>query len=97
MTSKSLICGALLLKPDMSHLETYPDLYCEGETYISHGWDLDDLSDKVASILENYDNFIHIAQSGQSLYRHHVGTKISWEEFADRFSEQIHTNPGSAK
>ena len=40
---ETFICGALLLQPDMSHIETYPDLYCPGETFVSHGWDFDNL------------------------------------------------------
>lgn len=35
--------GALLLKPDMSHLETWPDVFKPGETYAPFSWDADDL------------------------------------------------------
>lgn len=43
--------GAVLVKPDMSHLETLPDLYEPGETYLPIRWDFDDLEEVVASAL----------------------------------------------
>ena len=38
--------GALLLKPDMSHLETWPDIFIPGETYVPFGWEAGDLVEK---------------------------------------------------
>ncbi|MCU0545780.1 MAG: glycosyltransferase [Oscillatoriaceae cyanobacterium Prado104] len=34
----------LLIKPDMSHLETEPNIYVEGKTYVPVKWDLSDLT-----------------------------------------------------
>ena len=38
-----ILCGALLVKPDMSHVRTYPDLFIPGETYVPVSWDYSDL------------------------------------------------------
>ncbi|MEM6867302.1 MAG: glycosyltransferase family 1 protein [Cyanobacteria bacterium P01_C01_bin.121] len=48
---EAIAAGAVLIKPDMSHLRTEPDLYRDGETYIACRWDFADLNDKVSEIL----------------------------------------------
>lgn len=39
--------GAVLLKPDMSHVETAPDIFVPWETYVPLRWDLQDFEDSV--------------------------------------------------
>ena len=39
--------GALLIKPDMSHIETAPDIFLAGQTYLPCAWDFSDLGDVV--------------------------------------------------
>lgn len=36
---EAIACGSLLVKPDMGHLETSPDIYIPGETYVPIPWD----------------------------------------------------------
>jgi hypothetical protein len=45
--------GAVLLKPDMSHIRTDPDIFIAGETYMPVAWDLSDFEDKVHLLLED--------------------------------------------
>ena len=45
--------GSLLLKPDMSHLETWPDIYAEGETYAPFDWDANTLVDTARRYLDD--------------------------------------------
>ena len=40
---EAFINGGVLLKPDMSHIETFPDFYKKNLTYIPCNWDLSDL------------------------------------------------------
>jgi len=40
--------GSLLIKPDMGHLETWPDIFRAGETYIPIRWDGTDLEETFA-------------------------------------------------
>lgn len=42
-----------LIKPSMSHLETYPDIYIPNETYFEVAWDGSDLLETCNSILES--------------------------------------------
>lgn len=49
---EAILCGSLLVKPDMSHLRMEPDIYLPGETYAPVKWDFSDL----VEILENWRN-----------------------------------------
>lgn len=89
---ETFICGALLFKPDMSHLETYPDLYRENVTYLPHSWLLDDVSEKLDEVLTNYDSYVEIARNGQEAYRYHVASEEGWEQFAERFAKMVTAN-----
>ena len=71
ITLKDFECfltGALLLKPKMEHLETWPSFYSENETYVSHSWDLSDIEEKLDSILTHEKLRIEIAQNGQEKF-----------------------------
>lgn len=52
---EAILSGSVLLKPDMSHLITEPDLYRNEETYVSVNWDFSDLEEKVHGLLEDRD------------------------------------------
>lgn len=83
---ESFIHGSLLFKPDMSHQQTWPNFYIDGETYISHRWDFSDFGDKLSEILAYPQRFEEIAQEGQALFRKAVS---DGEAFAQRFLELI--------
>jgi len=40
---EAFLCGSVLIKPDMSHIESWPDLFVAGETYVPVAWDYSDL------------------------------------------------------
>ncbi len=42
---EAIACGSLLIKPDMGHLETSPDIYIPGETYVPIPWDFQGASE----------------------------------------------------
>jgi hypothetical protein len=48
---EAVAAGAVLLKPDMAHLETDPDIFVPWETYVPVRWDLEDLDCKVRQTL----------------------------------------------
>ncbi len=58
---------SLLVKPDMSHMETYPDVFRAGETYAPVKWDFSDLGDVCeyylshpAEAREMTENAVHV-------------------------------------
>jgi hypothetical protein len=81
--------GALLLKPDMSGIETWPDFYRDGSTMIAHRWDLTDLEDKIELLLSRPAHTIEIAAEGQRIYREHLIGPAAGEMFASHVSQVI--------
>ena len=50
---EAIMCGALLVKPDMSHIQTAPDIFVPYETYVPVAWDFSDLAEKLEYYLAN--------------------------------------------
>jgi spore germination protein YaaH len=50
---ETVLCGALLIKPDMSHVETAPNIFVANKTYVPVKWDFSDLESVVARVLHN--------------------------------------------
>lgn len=48
---EAALTGAALVKPDMSHVETDPDIYIPWETYAPVAWDLSDFGEVVQRLL----------------------------------------------
>ena len=80
---------SLLLKPRMHHLETYPDLYVDGETYIAHEWDFSDFQEKLLDVLSNPSRYEQIAREGQ---RRFVQVFNDGVAFAQRLNLLIDNN-----
>jgi len=82
------ITGALLMKPDMDHLETWPDFYNK-DTYVSFNWNLSDLSEKLEFVLDNYSKHIKLAENAQNIYQHYVASEDGYGEFVSRLNNII--------
>ena len=50
---EAVLWGCLLVKPDMSHIRTKPDIFIPNETYVPVKWDLSDLAEKCTYYLEH--------------------------------------------
>jgi len=83
---ETFISGGLLLKPDMSHLQTYPALYHEGITYVAHDWNLTNLEERIEQILADYPHYLEIAENGQNTYCGHTVGRHARERFVTYFS-----------
>ena len=82
---ESIINGSLILKPDISYLETWPNLFIKDETYIPFQWDLEDLNAKrLVDILKNNERRITIVNNAQSLYKSHISDS-GMRNFCNRF------------
>ena len=79
------LSGAALLKADMSAIETWPDLYRDGETMTAHKWDLSDLEEKIDSLLSDSPRRHEIAEAGQVQYRKYLSGPDAGALFADHF------------
>jgi hypothetical protein len=69
------MCGSLLLKPDMSHVETHPDIFRAGETYVPLRWDFADLEEKARYYLAHPEESARITPNAfatlQNYFREH--------------------------
>ncbi|PST83256.1 hypothetical protein C7T94_11735 [Pedobacter yulinensis] len=65
---ETFLAGSLLIKPDMTHLETFPNLFLPEQTYLPVPWDLTGLSNLVHQVLDNYTEYRHIAEHAQEHY-----------------------------
>jgi len=57
--------GSLLFKANMDHLVTWPNLFVDGVTYISHKWDFSDFDEKFEDILSHPGKYEDVAKEGQ--------------------------------
>lgn len=74
--------GALLLKPDMTDIETWPDFFRDGETMAGHRWDFSDLQEKIETLLVDPALAIELATEGQHAYCAHLVGPHAGELFA---------------
>jgi hypothetical protein len=83
------LTGGLLVKPSMEHLETWPDLYQAGETYVAHRWDLDDLEQQIQDRITDDQDRVRMAHTGQERYREYLIGQDAGERFATHLQRLI--------
>ena len=60
--------GALLVKPKMNHMHTWPDFFVNKKTYFGVDWHFEDIKQIVQNLLDNYEDFSNIAINGKQNY-----------------------------
>ena len=91
---ETFLSGAILLKPDMSHMETYPNFYNDEEelgckTISTHKWDLSDLEFVIDSVLNDYNSWCEVGKNGQERYHYYIADRDGYEEFCLYFRDII--------
>ena len=71
---EAVLNGSLLVKPDMSHLETWPDIFIPGETYVPIEWDGSDLVEKIDFFLNNESALRKVVQNAFDNYHEQIKT-----------------------
>ncbi len=66
---EAVACGSLLVKPDMGHLETSPDIYIPGETYVPIPWDFQGASEVVERYLRDPKAAKRIIRTARAVLR----------------------------
>ena len=61
--------GSLLLKPDMSHLETWPDVFVPSETYVSFDWEGRNVVETARRWLSDEPARVRVARRAYECYR----------------------------
>ncbi len=52
---EAILCGSLIVKPDMTHVQTTPDFFQRNVTYVAVRWDYSDLEERCIYYLEHPD------------------------------------------
>lgn len=82
------LCGALLFKPAMEHLQTWPPLYEPEVTYVGHRWDLKDFDEQLDRLLANPERLRQIRVQGIERYRHYL-SEAGQQAFCQRVAEIV--------
>jgi hypothetical protein len=81
-------CGAVLMKPDIGHLETWPQLF-DAQSVVQYRWDFADLPEKVEDVIRHYGDYLDYALNLQNRYKHYVATAAGQEEFCRYFKQML--------
>ena len=84
---EAVLCGALLVKPDMAHIETCPDIFRPFETYVPVRWDLADLEEKILYYLSHSEQSIAIAGRARALMSNYITGEGFLEQMAPMFRQ----------
>ncbi len=86
---ETFINGSILLKPEMRHMDTWPNFYIENKTFIKFSWKIKNLKKDIEHILNYPQKFIEIAREGQNLYKMYTINENSPELFYQHFKKLI--------
>ncbi|MCZ6834528.1 MAG: glycosyltransferase [Planctomycetota bacterium] len=69
---EAIAAGAILIKPDMSHLETWPNIYQPYQTYVPVKWDFSDLEEQCAWALASEERRLQICARAVEVWRDYI-------------------------
>jgi len=81
---EGFISGCLILKPNMQHIDTWPNFYVSNSTIVEHEWDLSDFMAKLEDCYTRYDEYVDVARNGQDLYKEYVDPVTGPKHFVER-------------
>jgi len=79
-----VLCGAVVMKQDMSHMDTWPNLWTP-EQYLPFRWDLEDFDAQLDWASSHPKHVAALAHEAQSQYRHALCSEEGYNAFRDRF------------
>lgn len=77
---EAVLCSSLLVKADMGHVKTWPDIFRPFETYVPVRWDYADLEEKCLHYLQRPDELDTIVRNA----RQALQACLSGEAFVER-------------
>ncbi len=88
---EAVLMGALLIKPDMSHIETRPDIFNPYRTYVPVKWDYSDFEEKIDYYLQNENERLEITRNAFDLLKQYLEKKEFINQLAPFFElSKIH-------
>ncbi|WP_341913893.1 glycosyltransferase [Ferrovibrio terrae] len=83
------LTGGCLVKPDVSHMETWPDFFRPNETIACFSWDLENLESVIDDLLRDTSRRLALAATGQKTYMKYQDGRESGALFASHLSELV--------
>lgn len=93
---ESFIYGSALIKPDMDHVDTYPNWFKKDVTYLSVDWDFQTFNDLLLwlNTSEGKELSMSIAQNGQRMFIDYYNSESKKKEFVEHLVTQIELAEG---
>ena len=82
------LSGSILIKPDLSHLDTWPDIF-NNNTVVQYKWDLSNLLETVENVLDNYKDYLEYAINLQDKFRYYSFGELGKEKFCNYFIKMV--------
>ena len=82
------LSGSILLKPDISHIETWPNIF-NNKTVVQYKWDLSNLLELAHKVINNYDDYIEYAIRLQDQYKSYSYGELGQEKFCNYFINMV--------
>ncbi len=82
------LSGSVLIKPDISHLETWPNIFNQ-DTVVQYKWDLSNLLETVEKVLDNYNYYMDFAIRLQDQYKYYSFGRLGEEKFCEYFINMV--------
>ncbi|HCP00908.1 MAG: hypothetical protein CL573_01785 [Alphaproteobacteria bacterium] len=93
---EATLCGSTLLKPDMSHMETWPNIFRSGETIVAYKWDLSDILEIIDTVDDQSHSMADMAAAAQETYRSALIGPTAAHDFVSRFSAILNNTLNSS-
>lgn len=88
---ETFLAGAALIKPNMDHIDTWPNIYKKFETYLPIPWKIEEWESTLPNILSDKKLLLKVAKNGQNSFKK-IWTKEGNEKFCDHFIEMVNPN-----
>jgi hypothetical protein len=83
------LTGGMLLKPSLYHMSTWPNFFEKDVTYLSHDWDLSNVTERIDWAIENSTERLEIAHQGQQRYIEHTSGPDAAVHFVAHLKEVL--------
>ena len=85
---EAIKCGSAILFPDMSNIETWPNIYIENETYISYNLDFQNFEEKLYDLISNLKLRKKLVTNSQQILND-IHTSLGRDFFVEKITEII--------
>ena len=84
---ESFISGSILFKPNMNHMETFPNIYKDNISAVFFDWNTINLEEKIDLILSDLEFSKSLISNSQKMYNHYMNTEEGSFDFIENFKK----------